>query len=91
MKTIEQLWQGNIDPIANFGGGHDEVHLLETEICKSFDDLGESYNEEKILKLREKLNHYARVLQKKSFCDGFSLGCKITSEAFVNAEGLINK
>lgn len=90
MKTIEQLWSGNIDPIANFGCGDRKVNIAEAEMCKIFDDLEEKYNDE-ITKLRKAVTNYANTLQKQSFCEGFSLGARITAEAFSTAEMLVNK
>ena len=90
MKTIEQLWRGNIDPIANFGCGDNNVNLLEAELCKRFDELEEKYKDE-MIKLRKTINDYINVLQKQSFCEGFSLGTKIIAESFITAETLVNK
>lgn len=67
-----------------------KINALESELCKYFDELEEKYNEE-IIRLRKAADKYAYVLQKQSFSDGFSLRCKLTFEAFINSEKLINK
>ena len=37
----------------------------------------------------EAINEYIAVVQQQSFCDGFTLGTRLTAEAMVKAESVI--
>lgn len=90
-KIIERIWDGEIGYASDFGvqDGHlmwKEKDMLrfrevfEKSILKEQKEMYDEYIEKQQTVEYEKL--------REAFCEGFSIGLKIASEAFVRAEML---
>ena len=93
-KIIEDLFYGNIDPISRSGYNDPELRNMEASLCLKAEEIENSLcGEEKkrVLNLIKEYSEYVNALQKQSFCDGFSLGVRIASEALIAAETLTLK
>ncbi len=91
-NIIEDLFYGNIDPISKLGYNNPELRNMEANLCRKTEEIENTlFGEEKkgVLKLIKEFNEHINALQKQSFCDGFSLGARIATEALISAESLI--
>lgn len=89
IKTIEQLWNGNLEPIAHSRVNNPEIKHLTKLIQRNHENLKENLNE----KLKEMLenyseckNEYLALTNEQAFCNGFCLGMRIAAEALIGAE-----
>ena len=88
-KTIAELWNGNLEPVENLGINNDEMKELENLIERCVEKIEKMLNEEqkKILKTYcDNVNEYILIATEQAFCDGYSLGTRITAEALIGAE-----
>ncbi|MBE6797065.1 MAG: hypothetical protein E7531_01830 [Ruminococcaceae bacterium] len=94
MKSIiSELWYGNFEPIDHFGKFNQEIKELENLMNKNLSNLESTINKSslKILeRYTECINEYIIVISEQAFCDGFSLGVSIFSEATQNAKHIVN-
>lgn len=91
-KTIAKLWNGNLEPATYSGESNAEIKKLERFMYKNLEEL-EKILDEKESKVFEKYNdsigEYLVEISEQVFCDGFSLGARVASEALINAERFI--
>lgn len=91
-KFIEQLWYGNIVPFENFARRDAEMRAFEKRYCNKiceFELLLNNKQKDNFEKLSLIIDEYVCEIQKKSFYEGFSLGVRLTSEAFNESENLL--
>ena len=91
-KTISELWGGNLDPIRHFGESNMEIERMEKLMSDNYDKLKAKLNDEtkEILeKYAECVSDYGLLISEQSFCDGFCLGTRISSEALIVSEQLV--
>ena len=83
-KTISQLWNGDLAPIQYFREHNPEIKHLEQLSQRNLDKLVSALDEP-LQKLLDPYNNciskYMVVVSEQAFCDGFSLGLKLLSEA----------
>lgn len=90
MKTIAKLWNGELEPVRYSGMNNREMKRLWGLIQKNFEELEHSIAEKELLKrYDDSINEYIILTAEQAFCDGFSLGAKIVSEAINGAEKII--
>lgn len=91
-KTIAQLWNGSLEPVVHSGKDNQEIKKLENLLSRHLNKL-ENELDEKSKKLFEKyhdcINEYVILISEQTFCDGFCLGTKITTEALTGAEQIL--
>ncbi|MBQ6893544.1 MAG: hypothetical protein IJN48_04995 [Clostridia bacterium] len=88
-ETIAKLWNGNLEPVGNFGVNNDEMKDLEDIMGRCLEKIEKALNEEqkKIFQAyQDDVNEYILVATEQAFCDGYCLGTKITTEALMGAE-----
>lgn len=91
-KTIVELWNGNLNPIAYLATNNKEVKNLENLMQCNLEKLENSIDEksqEIFEKYNDCINEYINILCEQSFCDGFCLGTKIVTESLNGAEQII--
>ena len=91
-KTIARLWNGTLDPAKYSGADNSELKQLEQLIQRNGESLEESIDkkaEEIFEKYIDCVNEYIVLCNEQAFCDGFSLGAKIITEALLSAEQII--
>ncbi len=92
IKSIANLWNGNLEPISRFGKNNGEMKELERLIGKSEEKIEGILNEEqkKVIKnYTDLLNEYLIVSNEQAFCDGFCVGTRLFFEAFSGAQDLL--
>lgn len=86
-KILAQIWNGNLNPVMHSGENKSEIKILENLMGKNLEEL------EKLLvgkerKIFDRYNDcvcdYLTEVCEQAFCDGFSLGVKIMTEALGN-------
>ena len=85
MSTIEQLYYGNIRPFERgIKQGGEYAEALSIIIVKQEKFITGLSKEQKEIyeELAERKNYLSGLSAKEAFCDGFSLGVKITTEAY---------
>lgn len=90
-RTITQLWHGSLEPIRHMGNDNLQMHELEELIQRNQKNLKEALSEkeqELLQKYNDCLNEYLFVTSEQVFCDGFSLGTRLTAEAFLGTQQL---
>ena len=93
-NTISQLWNGNIEPIQEFGCRNTEMRRSETLMLKVFERLETSLGGENLSLLKKYsdcVNEYLMLSVEQAFSDGFCLGTKIISEALAEANEMLKK
>ena len=85
--TITDLWYGNIGPCERCGDHDSELLQLLSLMESNREELCGGLTE----KQREILDKYIACadgylcrMQELTFCEGFSLGCRLTAEALVS-------
>ena len=92
-KTIEKLWFGDLAPIDDFGKNNYELKRMERLMSDHLELIQEALKEKHNDLYNEFYNTmYDYILEatKQSFCEGFSFGTKLTSEAFICTENSID-
>lgn len=84
-KTIEEIWNGNIDPSSVVGKNNEEIknvyRLIESNHQRLETALGNEKNILLLEKYKDCYTEYSALLAEQSFCDGFCLAIKIITEA----------
>lgn len=83
-KTIERLWSGELEPVKYLGTDNSDLRRLEHLAERNFRKLNNSLNEnqrEDFKKFNDCIEEYIFLMNELAFCDGFSFGAKIVSEA----------
>lgn len=91
-KTISELWNGNLSPIIHLGRNNIKMKRLEATMYPAREKLEEIFDKEQkeiFEKYNECMNDYILAISEQSFCQGFSLATKITSEALNAAEEML--
>ncbi len=88
-KIIEEIWNGQIDPIEFFGKNNNDLKISEAKAIKRIESLATDIGEAEAEKLQSLVNDYITLATKQAFADGFSLGTKLTAEALLNADNCI--
>lgn len=88
-KTIEQIWSGNLDPVEFLWKDNRELKRMENTLFRELEGL-EKTLDGKQLDIYEKcvdnINRYIYETAKQSFCNGFSIGTRVTAESVVETE-----
>ena len=87
--TITQLWNGELSPVQTFRKHNPEIQELEQLSQRNLDKLAERLDEplQRLLeRYNKRLTEYIVLLTEQAFCDGFSLGMKLLSEALWESE-----
>lgn len=83
-KTINELWNGDFSPYIALGENDAELDKLDDALKEMLTEL--QTDKENCARLYdmcyESVNRYAEHLAQIAFSDGFSLGVKLTAEAF---------
>lgn len=91
-ETIAQLWNGTLEPIRYLGKNNKEIKQLEDIIELDIEKLKNILTEQQ-LKIFEAYsecaNEYTVLIAEQAFCDGFSLGAKILTEALSHAQQIV--
>ena len=88
-KTISELWNGNLSPIQTFREHNPEIQVLEQHTQRKLDAFAEELTEplqKRLASYNNSLTEYIVLLTEQAFCDGFSLGMKLLSEAFFDQD-----
>lgn len=91
-ETIAQLWNGTLDPIRYLGKNNPEIKNLEDLMHRNIEKLEEVLTEQqaKIFEAySECINEYVILIGEQAFCDGFSLGTKILTEALSHVQQIV--
>ena len=91
-KIISCLWNGQLDPIRYLGKNNSEMKQLEHFMQRNLDALEKVLTEhDKVLfkKYSDCVNEYIVLISEQSFCDGFSIGAKIVTDALTDAERIL--
>ncbi|MBQ8740253.1 MAG: hypothetical protein IJY79_01730 [Clostridia bacterium] len=92
MDTIAKLWSGQLEPIVYLGKNNNKLREHEKSITTCLDNL-ESILDKQGAELLEKykicIEEYISLACEQSFCDGYCLATKITSEAFIGADEIV--
>lgn len=84
MKTIIDLWNGNIAPCEHCGSHDPQINNLISLIERNRENLSRGFTEaqmETFQKYMDCSDEYLLRMLELAFCDGFSLGSKLTIEA----------
>ncbi len=87
-KIIEELWDGQVIPIEFSGKTNNELRMSEANLLEKIDALSKSIGLSESNELQQLANECLTLTAKQAFCDGFSLGTRITAEAFLTADQL---
>lgn len=84
MKAIIDLWNGNIAPCEHCGSHDPQINNLTSLIERNRENLSRGFTEaqmETFQKYMDCSDEYLLRMLELAFCDGFSLGSKLTIEA----------
>lgn len=84
-QTISELWNGTLTPIQHFRGHDPELEHLEHLLTRHRSELNATLPVPAQATLScyyECVTEYISLLSERAFCNGFSLGLKLLSEAF---------
>ena len=83
-QTIKDLWNGNIAPCEHCGAHDPELNRILLVLERNRDALCTGLTDAQIecfQKYCDCSDDYLLRMLELAFCDGFSLGCKLTIEA----------
>lgn len=83
-QTITDLWYGNLAPCEQCGVQDREADHLLSLIERNREELCDSLTEKQKITLESYIacsDEYLCRMQELTFCEGFSLGCKLTAQA----------
>ena len=86
MKTIDELWYGNISPFEQCTRGDKRLKELLKLVARNREELGESLTEkqkETLEKFEEALNEMHSIAERDAFSYGLRLGLRLMAEAFL--------
>lgn len=90
-KTIEKIWNGEITPV-EFTKSSNPILLEKQEKMydniERFRDTIDEKQKGEFDRLVECVESYVSESAKNSFCDGFAIGTRLTSEAFIGSENI---
>lgn len=91
-NTIEQLWNGTLEPVRYLGKNNPEIKQLEILLQRNLKNLEENLNEKLeglLQKYYDCINEYLALTNEQAFYEGFCLGTKITVESLTGAEQIL--
>lgn len=94
INIIAEIWNGNIDPVRSLGENNSELKNLEDITYRKYEKLNKNLNKEQAEMFKiynDRITEYVCLISKQAFCDGFSLGARITSEALNDADKMVLK
>ena len=83
-SAIEAMWSGNIAVSENCGVGKPEIEKLVCLIERNQNALENTMGQEQKILLEKYISNADELqylLTRNAFCDGFSLACKLMTEA----------
>ena len=86
--TIRQLWNGHLAPVRYSGAESPEIKEVLAAIDLHLDALQEDFSEKEKLLLeqyRSSVNDYIALCCEQAFCDGYSMGTRLTAEALMGS------
>ena len=86
MKTIEELWYGNISPFEQCTRGYKRLKELLKLVARNRDELGETLTDkqkETPEKFEECMNEMHSITERDAFSYGFRLGVQLMAESFL--------
>ena len=86
MKTIDELWYGNVAPFEQCTRGDKQMKELLSLMARNRDELGEGLTEkqkETLEKFEEALNEMHSIAERDAFSYGLRLGIRLMAEAFL--------
>ena len=90
-NIIADIWNGNLSPSRALGENDPSVKELEELIRRNKQRLADELKGESVKRFEvynDGIDEYISAVCEQAFCDGFSYGAKIVSEAFNNVEEL---
>lgn len=85
-QTITKLWYGNLSPCEHCGVRDQEADHLLSLMERNREALCDGLTEHQRTSLEKYIacsDEYLCRMQELSFCEGFSLGCRLTAEALI--------
>ena len=85
-QTISELWHGNIAPSEHCGSHDPQANELIVLMERNRSQLSKSLTESQMETFQKHIDcceEYLLRMTEIAFCDGFSLGCKLTTEALI--------
>ena len=93
MKTIDELWYGNVSPFEQCTRGDKRLKELLKLVARNRDELGETLTrqdpsdaqraKETLEKFEDCINEMHSVAERDAFSYGFRLGVQLVAEAFL--------
>ena len=86
MKTLDELWYGNISPFEQCTRGDKRLKELLSLMARNRYELGASLTDkqkETLEKFEEALNEMHGIAERDAFSYGLRLGIRLTAEAFL--------
>ena len=86
MKTIDELWYGNISPFEQCTRGDKRLKELLPLVARNRDELVRSLTDnqkETLEKYEETMNEMYSVSERDAFSYGFRLGVRLMAESFL--------
>ncbi len=91
-SAIAQLWNGNVDPLQRFGRNNAEIRETERLMENSHEEMENLFNQtekESFKKYSALVDEYLMLNSEQAFCDGFSLGVKLVTEALISVDEIL--
>ena len=91
-RTIEQIWNGNLEPAEHLGRSSREIIQLEKLIARNLEKLETVLNDDQkpfLKRYCDAVDEYALLNYEQAFCEGFCLGARIIAEALIGAEAFL--
>ena len=86
MKTIDELWYGNISPFEQCTRGDKRLKELLSLMVRNREELGETLTEkqkEVLEKFEDCINEMHSITERDAFAYGFRLGVRLMAESFL--------
>jgi hypothetical protein len=90
MKTLDELWYGNISPFEQCTRGDKRLKELLPLMARNRDELGASLTDkqkETLEKFEDCMNEMHSITERDAFSYGFRLGVQLMAEAFLQPIG----
>ena len=86
MKTIDELWYGNVAPFEQCTRGDKRLKELLSLVARNREELGSTLTDrqkEILEKFEENMNEMHGVTERDAFSHGFRLGVQLMAESFL--------
>ena len=87
MKTIDELWYGNVAPFEQCTRGDKRLKELLSLVARNREELDSSLTDrqkEILEKFEENMNELHGVTERDAFSHGFRLGVQLMAESFLH-------